>query len=93
MYYDLKPKRSKWLLLNTSSDDYPNVLDNPLNENLKLLSLWIRNKTILEALLKCKDLIHDDDSPVIDFEAGTIVSENEALFIEDQKYTVVFILD
>ncbi len=44
-------------------------------------------KAILEALLKCQNLIDDDDSLVIDFEAGTIVIKNEILLIEVQKYT------
>ena len=58
------------------------------NKNTNNINCFMdTKKAILEVLLKCKDLIDDDDSLVIDFEAGTIVSKNEVLLIEVQKHT------
>jgi len=58
------------------------------NKNTNNINCFMdTKKAILEALLKCQNLIDDDDSLVIDFEAGTIVIKNEILLIEVQKYT------
>ena len=58
------------------------------NKNTNNINCFMdTKKAILEALLKCQNLIDDNDSLVIDFEAGTIVSKNEVLLIEVQKYT------
>ena len=52
--------------------------------NLRILGV---SGGITKALRKSKDLINDDNSQVIDFEAGTLVSINEVLLIEFQKYS------